>query len=153
MHLLAEESIDIQCPIEAAYAYTCDLRNFGQWFPGVIEIIAKDDLDLTSIGKSYLETVSVPLRGKRKVRIVVKEASTSSLFVTEGSLRPLLPRMEIRFSALGATACRVNWRMYNLSRSALVRAVLLPLASYVMGGRAKRAMKSLQLVLEAQRAA
>jgi carbon monoxide dehydrogenase subunit G len=153
VHLLVEESVDIQCPVEAAYAYTCDLRNFGQWFPGVIEIVAKDDLELTAIGKSYLETVSVPLRGKRGVRIVVKEASPDSLFVTQGSFRPLLPRMEIRFSSLGPASSRVNWRMYSLSRSALVRAVLIPLASRVMNGRAKKAMKSLRFVLEAQRAA
>lgn len=153
MHLLAEESVDIQCPIEVAYAYACDLRNFSQWFPGVIEIVAEDDLDLTAAGKSYLETVSVPLRGHRKVRIIVKEAQPGSFFVTEGSLRPLLPRMQIRFSTSGRVSSSVNWRMYSLSQSLLVRATLIPLARRVMSARAKKAMRSLKANLEAQREA
>ena len=153
MHLLAEESIDIQCPVSAAYVYACDLRNFGRWFPGVIEILAEDELDLTAIGKSYLETVSVPLGGSRKVRIVVKEAQHGSVFITEGTLRPLQPRMEIRFSALGLDSSRVNWRMYSLSQSFLVRATLIPLARRVMRVRAREAMKILRLNLESQREA
>ena len=153
MHLLAEQSINIQRPIEVTYAYACDLRNFGLWFPGIVEILAEDELDLTATGKSYLETVSVPLRGSRKVRIVVKEAQHSSIFITEGSLRPLLPRMEMRFSALGASSSSVNWRMYSLSQSPLVRATLIPLARRVMLARAKKAMTSLRFNLEAQREA
>jgi hypothetical protein len=96
VHLLADETTDIWCPVEVAYAYACDLRNFARWFPGVIQIVAEDEGELTAIGKSYLETVVVPLRGKREVRIVVKEAQSGHVFVTEGSLRPLLPRMAMQ---------------------------------------------------------
>lgn len=148
MHLLAEESIDIHCPAPAAYAYACDLRNFGEWFPGVIRIVAEDELALTTAGKSYLETVAVPLRGHRKVRIVVKTAEPDCLFVTEGSLRPLQPRMEIRFSPVAPASVRVGWRMYSLNSSVLVRAVVIPLARRVMRKRAKAAMTHLKRKLE-----
>lgn len=149
MHLLAEVSTNVQCPVEVAYAYACDLRKFGQWFPGVVDIIAEDELDLAATGKAYLETVSVPLRGNRKVCIVVKDAQRSSFFITEGSLRPLLPRMEIRFDALAENSTHVNWRMYSLNQSTLVRVILVPLARRVVQTRAKTAMKNLQLKLEA----
>jgi len=136
--------------VETAYEYACDLENFGRWFPGVIEIVAEDDLDLTTTGKSYLEAVSIPLRGSNKVRILVKEAQRSSIFITQGSLRPLLPRMEIRFNAIEPTGCRVNWRMYSQSKSVLVRVTLIPIARRIMRARAKGGMARLKLNLEAQ---
>lgn len=150
MHLLVEESIEIRCPVEQAYEYTCDLQNFAQWFPGVIQVVSQDTLDLAAPGKSYLETVALPLRGHSKVRIRVQEAQRSSIFITEGSLRPLLPRMEIRFDASGPGSTRVNWRMYSRNPSVLLRATLIPLARLVLKERARTGMANLKRRLESR---
>ena len=151
MHLLAEESVEVQCTVSEAYEYACDLEKFGLWFPGVIKILSEDTLDLAVPGKSYLETVSIPLRGNRSVRIRVKEAQRSSLFITEGSLRPLLPRMEMRFQASGPNATLVTWQMHSRAQSALLRATLIPLARRVMKVRAREGITKLKQNLEAQR--
>ncbi len=151
MHLLAEESVEIRCSADEAYAYACDLEKFGEWFPGVIRIVAQDALDLTAIGKSYLETVAIPLRGNRNVQIRVKEAERNSIFITEGSMRPLLPRMEIRFRASGTNSTLVSWQMHSRSQSALLRATLIPLARRVMKTRARQGMANLKRQLEAKR--
>ncbi len=149
VHLLAEESVEIQCSLGAAYDFACDLENFGQWFPGVIKIIAQDTLDLTTPGKSYLETVAIPLRGKSDVRIRVKEAQRNELLITEGSLRPLLPRMHIRFRDSGNGSTFVHWQMHSRSQSVLLRATLIPMARRLMKARAKEGMANLKRQLEA----
>jgi carbon monoxide dehydrogenase subunit G len=150
VHLIAEESAEIRCSIAEAYEYTCDLEKFGQWFPGVIKIVAEDALDLTATGKSYLETVAIPLRGNSNVRIRVKEAQRNHIFVTEGSLRPLLPRMQIQFRDSGQNSTLVNWQMHSRSQSVLVRATLIPMARRVMKARAKEGMANLKRHLEAK---
>lgn len=151
MHLLAEQSIEIRCPVEQAYEYTCDLQNFAQWFPGVIQVVSQDTLDLAAPGKSYLETVTLPLRGQSKVRIRVQEAQRNSIFITEGSLRPLLPRMEIRFDVSDPGSTRVNWRMYSRNTSFLARASLIPLARRVLKERARTGMANLKRQLESRK--
>ena len=151
MHLLAEESIEIHCATADAYGYACDLERFGQWFPGVVKIVAENALDMTAAGKSYLETVAIPLRGHRTVRIRVMEAERDRMFVTEGSLRPLLPRMQIQFRASGRNSTLVNWQMHSRSRSAFLRATLIPLARRVMKARARIGLANLKRQLEADR--
>lgn len=151
MHLLAEESVEIGCAVEAAYAYACNLENFGKWFPGVIMIVSGDRLDLAETGKSYLETVAIPLRGNSNVRIRVKEAIRNNIFITEGSLRPLLPCMRIQFQESGRGSTLVNWQMHSRSQSVLLRATLIPMARRVMKLRAKEGMANLKRHLEGKR--
>lgn len=149
MRLLTERSATIACSVDAAYRYASNLERFGEWFPGVVRIVSSDGLDHGVVGKEYLETVSVPLRGHRDVRIRVREARKDELFVTEGTLVPLLPRMEIRFRASGPSACSVTWRMLSRNDGWLARAVLVPFASRVVAERATRAMARLKANLEA----
>lgn len=150
MQLLAEASADVNCPVSAAYAYTCNLETFGQWFPGVIAIVAEDTLDLTAAGKSYRETVSMPLRGTEQVHIRVKEAERDQHFITEGNLRPLLPRMEIHFQATGPGTSRIEWKMLSRTQSVLLRATVMPWVRRILRQRAKQGMAKLKLILEAQ---
>lgn len=84
MHLLAEQSIDIACSVAVAYDFACNLERFGEWFPGVLTMASANSLDHAVVGKQYMETVAVPLRGTRKVTITVKEAEADKRFVTEG---------------------------------------------------------------------
>lgn len=148
MYLLTENTADIACPVEVAYEYVCNLERFGEWFPGVIAIESANDLAHAAIGKTYLETVSIPMRGARKIGITVVAAESDRLLVTEGMLPSLMPRMEIQFHSTAANACRINWRMFSRKESLLSRVTLLPLARRIMRKRASIGMRRLARTLE-----
>ncbi|MGY2006230.1 SRPBCC family protein [Nocardia gipuzkoensis] len=138
----------VACSPEKAFAYAANLENFAAWFPGVISIVADDELPFTTVGKHYRETVAVPLRGRRQVRIRVVEVRAPRRLVTEGQLPLLLPRMEIEFLAAGPQACEVRWRMFSRNTRVLPRWTVLPLARFVMRRRAESALRNLRQRLE-----
>lgn len=148
MHLLSEQTATIACAAETAYRYAADLEHFGHWFPGVISIVAVNALDPAQPGKEYLETVATPLGGRRSVRVRVQEAERGRWLATEGSLRPLMPRMEMRFEPQGDAACRLTWRMLSRNDGLLVRWLLLPLARRVVAARAAVGVARLKALLE-----
>lgn len=150
MYLLAEKTEDVACPVDVAYRLASNLERFGEWFPGVIAIESANQLEHATLGKEYLETVAIPLRGERKVGITVKEVEFNRLLVTESVLPPLMPRMEIRFELTGTASCRVTWRMFSRANSLLARATVIPLARSVMRKRAAVGMARLKRVLEAR---
>ena len=148
MHLLAEHTITVACSVEVAYLYASNLEHFGEWFPGVIAIESANGLDHAMPGKEYLETVAIPLRGKRKVKLTVKQAEPGRLLVTEGALAPLLPRMEILFQSAGMESCRITWKMFSRNNGTLARLALLPLARRVINRRSTIGMTALKEKLE-----
>jgi hypothetical protein len=148
MHLLAESTARIACPVSVAYQYTTNLERFGEWFPGVVAIESANGLPHGESGKEYLETVSVPLRGQRKIRLVVKEAERDASLVTEGAFPPLLPRMHIRFKALTNDSCQVQWQMFSRNEGLLARLTIIPLARGVMRRRAAVGLEALKKKLE-----
>ena len=148
MDVLADQTVAIACPVDVAYRFACNLERFGAWFPGVIAIESANQLPHLDVGKQYLETVSIPLRGTRKVGITVKEVEPNRRFVTEGTLVPLLPRMEIHFRATGPVSCEVNWRMLSRNTRWLARRLMVPLARGVMQKRAAAGMAALKRTLE-----
>jgi hypothetical protein len=146
--LLANQTVAIACPVDVAYRFTCNLERFGAWFPGVIAIESANHLPHLEVGKQYLETVSIPLRGTRKVGITVKEVELNRRFVTEGTLVPLLPRMEIDFRATGPGSCEVSWQMRSRTTRWLARRLMVPLARRVMQKRAAVGLAALKRTLE-----
>ncbi len=148
MHLLTEQTITIARPAEVAYQYATNMERFGEWFPGVLSIESANTFQHGLRGKEYLETVTVPLRGKRQIKLSVKEAQPNRLFVTEGEFAPLMPRMEIAFQATGADSCDVTWRMFSRNDSFVIKVTLLPLAKRIMRKRAAIGMKRLKQKLE-----
>ncbi|WP_339414534.1 SRPBCC family protein [Pseudomonas sp. EA_35y_Pfl2_R5] len=148
MQLLTEQTITIARSVEAAYQYATNLERFSEWFPGVLSIESVNALEHAQRGKEYLETVVVPLRGKRKIKISVKDAQSNKMFVTEGEFPPLMPRMEILFKATGADSCSITWRMFSRSKSFLFKATLLHLFKSIMHKRAAIGLKQLQQKLE-----
>jgi hypothetical protein len=148
MYLLASSVVTIACARTKTFEYAADLENFAHWFPGVIGIVAHDELSFATPGKQYVETVAVPLRGKRTVRIWVVDASVPMRVVTEGDLPLLLPRMEIEFQDVGGDSCEVRWRMLSRNENVLVRYTVLPLAGWLMGRRATMGLRNLKWILE-----
>lgn len=148
MYLLASSVVTIACARTKTFEYAADLENFAHWFPGVIGIVAHDELSFATPGKQYVETVAVPLRGNRTVMIRVVDASTPMRVVTEGDLPLLLPRMEIEFQDVGGNSCEVRWRMLSRNENVLVRYTVLPLAGWLMGRRATTGLRNLKWILE-----
>lgn len=118
------------------------------WFPGVVAITSLDALAHGERGKAYLETVRIPLRGRRRITLQVREARAPHFFATEGQLRPLLPRMEISIDATTLAACTLTWRLFSRNHSRGVRWLLLPLAGSVMRRRAAKGLATLKSQLE-----
>ena len=148
MHLLTEKTVDIQRPALAVFAYVTNMENFGEWFPGVIAIRSANALPHGQPGKQYLETVSVPLRGTRKITVEVREVRGQRFFATEGRFPPLMPRMELTLDAKGENACTFTYRVFSRSDSLIARYTLLPLARRVMGQRAAEGVAALKRRLE-----
>lgn len=148
MHLLVKKTVIIQCPVAIVFAYVANMERFAEWFPGVVLIESADDLDHGKEGKEYLETVSIPLRGTRKIELCVREVRVNQFFATEGKLSPLMPRMEISLSAIKNDACELTWRMFSRNDKLIVRYALLPLARHVIDKRAETGVTSLKKRLE-----
>lgn len=152
MYLLADADVDIACSAADAFDYACDLENFSDWFPGVVDVVAHNDVAFSERGREYRETVVVPLRGRRSVGIRVIDAEAPHRLITEGDLSILLPRMEIHITQSSPQVCTVQWRMLSRNRNALARLVVLPMARTVMTKRAGAGLERLKESLERDRA-
>lgn len=148
MHLLAEKSITINRSAHDVFGYVADLEKFGEWFPGVISTTAMDSLGHGQPGKTYVETVFVPLKGRREITVQVRQALAPAFFATEGRFKPLLPRMEISLAQVAEQTCMLTWRMFSRNNSPGVRYLLLPLARLVMRRRAAQGLDALKLRME-----
>ena len=124
------------------------MERFGEWFPGVIAIAPLDAPGPAEVGKVYVETVRLPLRGLRQIHLQVREARAPWFFATEGRLPPLLPRMEITLQDTAADACELTWRMLSRGRGPAVQYLLVPLARRVVGRRAARGLAALKARME-----
>jgi hypothetical protein len=151
MYLLADAAVDIACTDAQAFDYACDLENFAEWFPGVLEIVAHNDVAFAERGREYRETVDVPLRGRRSVVIRVVEADAPNRLVTDGDLSIVMPRMEIHISQSSPQVCTVRWRMLSRNRNILARLLVLSIARIVMTKRASTGLHRLKGRLERTR--
>jgi hypothetical protein len=151
MYLLADVSIEIACPGADAFDFACDLENFVAWFPGVIDVVAHNDVPFSERGREYRETVHIPLRGRRLVPIRVVDAEAPRRLVTEGDLMIVMPRMEIRITESSSQQCTVHWRMFSRNTGALARVLVLPLARRLMKRRAETGVERLKHRLEHNR--
>jgi hypothetical protein len=152
MYLLADAAVDIACSCADAFDYACDLENFADWFPGVVDVVAHNDVAFSERGREYRETVDVPLRGRRSVAILVVDVEAPHRLITEGDLAVVLPRMEIDITPSSPQVCTVQWRMFSRNRNALARHLVLPAARSVMSKRASTGLHQLKAHLERDRA-
>jgi len=147
MQQLVSESILINREAEEVFDYLSNMENFKSWFQGVVAIESQDETSHGQVGKVYLETVKVPLRGERKIQLLVVESVRPHKFVTEGMFPPLLPRMEVLIEAQGKSSA-VQWSMYSRSESWLFKLLVLPFAKSVISKRAKQSLGVLKSKLD-----
>jgi len=143
MNLLALEKVVIDKSSQEIFDYVSNMESFSGWFTGVVHIASLNELSHGAKGKTYLETVKIPFRGNSKVKITVVESQSPTTFITEGTLSPIKPRMEI---AIRETSDwnEVIWSMYSRNNSFLFRILMLPLVRSEMSKRAKLSVKRLK---------
>jgi hypothetical protein len=144
MILLTQKSALIQHNTVQLYSYLSNMENYGQWFPGVVNIQSANKQRHATIGKRYSETLIMP-EGDVTLTIEVKQASTNTLFYTEGDLKPVFPAMKMEFQDLGAAGTQFSLSYYSrnpeLSDShAMIKALRADLSL-----RIGQAMSKLQL--------
>lgn len=148
MVLIAQTETKVNCSVNHAFSIVSNMERFGDWFPSVISINSLNDLAHGEVGKKYIETVSVPLQGKREIEIEVKESIENQSFVTEGRFPPLLPRMEVEISETAENQTNIKWCMFSRTNSQVVKMLLLPLAKSIMQKRANIGAAQLKALLE-----
>lgn len=147
MVIIAEANVSINRPVNVVFDYVSNMENFGLWFPGVISIESSNDVAHGEVGKKYLETVKVPLKGHKKIGITVVESLRGQRFVTEGKFPPLMPKMEVSFTRKSDDACDVHWRMYSRNNHPLFKVLMLPIAKSIMGKRAQTGVSKLKRLM------
>ncbi|MDX8365516.1 SRPBCC family protein [Cytobacillus sp. IB215665] len=148
MFQLAESKIVINKHIGDVFLYITNMENFGQWFPKVIKVKLSTDKTVGEVGKVYLETVKMPLKGKVDISIEVKEFVKNKRFVTEGDLNPIFPRMTVLLKEKENMVTHVIWRMESRNKGLLIKTFLLTFIKGIMQRRATQGLLNLKNVLE-----
>ena len=145
MEKIASFEIDTITDREKCFHYVSNMDNFANWFPGVIAIVSENQEPI-GVGKQYIETVKIPLVGLREITLTVTDFEQYSRFSTEGSMAPLLPRMEIFLSSGTDGKTKIDWAFYSRNSSLFFKMVA-PLFRSVMDKRAKTASINLKEIL------
>ena len=123
---LVDQSVSIDAPIPSLFAFLSNHENYIRWYPNVVAIGSADAAAHGTVGKLYRETLRLPSGRDQTFDIKVVECRAPELFITEGTLKPIHPRMEVRLTATSATRTLVNLRFFSRGQSALGR-FLIPL--------------------------
>ncbi|MBN4055493.1 SRPBCC family protein [bacterium AH-315-K03] len=146
MMTLVEKTKTLNTGVEHAYRYISNMENYGAWFPGVIDIQSANHLEHGQIGKQYLETVEFP-EGKSELLIEVVSSIKNKQFTTESNFPPLLPQMNIQFTAIDQNSCEIKWRFASRNNNPQEHEPLLNLIKQDIDKRAEIALSRLQKIL------
>ncbi|OZG74443.1 hypothetical protein BTA51_05390 [Hahella sp. CCB-MM4] len=142
MILLAQAEELFRQPTSDLYQYVTNMENYGEWFPGVVEIASLNALEPGEIGKQYVETLELPI-GKAHLTIEVVEAIPGCIFITKGDLQPLLPRMEMRFYPESESECRFQLSYYSRNDGLQETGDIIATLREDLSKRIEKAMKNL----------
>ena len=148
--LLTEQKISIHMPIHKVFTFISNMENFKLWFPEVLDIVSKNDLEHGTVGKTYIELVNLPPQGKQKLKIEVKKVEVPKLYVTESEYQPLLPRMTITLKQEDESFTYVNWKMESRNNNDDFVSNILPNFKMIINNRAVNGLKKLKEVLESK---
>lgn len=146
--LLTEKTISINSRIDRVFTYVSNMENFTAWFPKVVEIKSDDNLEHGVVGKKYLETLKIPFKRKGEYPIIVKRSDENEIFVTEGDVPPILPRMTVNFYKISENKTMVTWKMESRNDNLLMKSLILPIFGKEMAKRANKGMENLKYLLE-----
>ncbi|NTS77038.1 SRPBCC family protein [Catenovulum sp. SM1970] len=108
---LAKVETQINAPVNVVYSYMTNMENYGNWFPGVVDIKSVDKQDHLAIGKRYQEALIIAGQNVA-LNIEVVEAERNKAFITQGDLAGLLPQMTMTFEQ-NNTNCTVRLQYHS----------------------------------------
>jgi hypothetical protein len=141
---LADQVIDIARPADEVFV---NHENYARWYPGAVKVIALDDLVQGAPGKAYEETLALPSGRTTVFTIRTIEVQAPDLFVTEGELSPVFPRMEIRLTAKSPQVTELRLKLLSRSRSPLVRLLIALLVRRIVSRQTKVGLSRLRSIL------
>lgn len=144
---LAQAVITINAPVDAVFNYTIDMENYKNWFPGVVNIKSLNDLNHGVLGKTYIETLSLP-GGDAELTIEVDQCEQSRLFLTKGNLKGVLPQMTILFSANDEHECDIQLQYHARYPELMDNDELVLMLREDLNVRANLGLKKLKLIME-----
>lgn len=145
---LADETLSIASPISTVFAFLSNHENYIAWYPGVVSVTAADRLPPGTVGKVYNETLRLPSGRHRAFDITVVESRAPELFMTEGTLAPIHPRMEMRLTATSAQETTLNLKFLSRNPSALGRLLIRALVARAVRRQSKVGLLKLKSLLE-----
>ena len=145
---LVDKTLSIDCPIANVFEFLSNHENYVRWFPGVITVESVDDLPHGTVGKIYSEILRLPTGRNRQMAIEVVESRSPGLFVTEGALAPLYPRMEVRLSDVSAKQTVLSWRFLSRSQSIIGRFLIRILVKKTLTRQSEIGLLRLKNILE-----
>lgn len=146
--ILADETVSITRPISDLFAFLSNHENYSCWFPGAMSVTSTDDLPPGAVGKVYVETLLLP-SGRRKVfDIKVVERQAPDLFITEGNLALIHPRMEMRLIAISPAETRLSLRFLSRSQSFVGRLLIRGLVRRLIGRQTRAGLAKLKALME-----
>lgn len=145
---LADETLSILRPISDVFAFLSDHENYVRWYPGVVAVTSADHLPPGTVGKLYSETLRLPSGRQRIFNIRVIESRPPGIFMTEGTLAPIFPRMEIRLTAKSADETVLNLKFLSRNQSAPGRFMIRAFVRHAVQRQTRRGLLKLKLLLE-----
>ena len=145
---LVDETISINRPIAEVFAFVSDHENYVRWYADAEAVTSTDGLPPGTVGKVYSETLRLPTGRRRVFDIRVMDVRAPGLFVTEGTLSPLHPRMEMRLTAKSKAETELNLRFFSRNQSALGRLLIGALIPRAMRKQAQSALFKLKSILD-----
>ena len=145
---LVDQSISIDVPAASLFAFLSNHETYIRWYPNVVAIVSANDLPHGAVGKRYRETLRLPSGREQSFNIRVVESRAPDLFITEGTLKPIHPRMEARLTATSARRTLLNLRFLTRSQSALGRLLIPLLFRQTMVRQAQAGLARLKTLVE-----
>ena len=145
--ILAQHTLRIDRSIHDVFDYVSNHEHYADWFPGVLSVTS-DSAPQGTIGKTYFEKIRLPTGRTREIRIPVTQYDRPSLFVTEGVLPPLHPRMEIRLRQDDNDATILRWIFSSRSTSRVTHILLRLFVKRQLNRQSTQAMHRLKATLE-----
>jgi hypothetical protein len=146
--VLVDQSVVIDAPIASLFGFLSNHENYIRWYPNVVAIASANPAPHGTVGKLYRETLRLPSGRDQVFDIQVVECRAPDLFITEGTLKPLFPRMEVRLTATSPTRTLMTLRFLSRSPSALGRFLIPLLFKRTMVRQTKAGLTALKTLIE-----
>ncbi|MGJ8529968.1 SRPBCC family protein [Maritalea sp.] len=148
MQSIASFDLEVERTPTEVFDFISNMENFGEWFPGVVSIVSKDQMAHQKVGKVYFESVQEPFKGKVTIPITVVACQPNEMFQTQGEYPPLWPQMTVELTKIDKGCTRISWAMESRNDNIFFRFTLLLIVKRIMRKRAQIAKIELQAIFD-----